>query len=96
MKKIVFLESKKIGYECLNYLYAKQQVLQYEIVGVLTNQRGEEVKKFCRDVSLKLIDNLDEYLKIDHVDIGISLQYHEILKKKHIHLHVALVITTYT
>ena len=33
---------------------------------------------------IKVLSNLNEYLDLEHVDIAISVQYHEILKKQHI------------
>lgn len=83
-KKIVFMGSKDIGYECLFHLYREKEKFGYAIVGVLTNNRGDRIKEFCRRFSIKIINGLDNYLEIPHVDIGLSVQYHEILKSKHI------------
>jgi len=84
VKNVVFLGSKQIGLACLKILYQHTQEYNYKIVGVLTNKRGTEILNFCDKKSIKVLSNLDEYLKIEKVDIAISVQYHEILKEEHI------------
>ena len=84
MKKVVFLGSKNIGYECLKHLYNNKNNLNVELIGVLTNVRGKKVIEYCRGKSIMVIDGLDKFLKINSCDIAISVQYHEILKKNHI------------
>ena len=84
MKKIVYLGSKGVGYACLKHLYDHQNSLSIELVGVLTNPRGEKIIEFCREKSIAIIDGLDEFINIESCDIAISVQYHKILKKEHI------------
>jgi methionyl-tRNA formyltransferase len=85
MKNVVFLGSKKIGLSCLKYLNEQSRSLGYNILGVLTNQRGQDVVEYAQKHNLKIINNLDEYLSLkETVDIAISVQYHQILKKEHI------------
>ncbi|RNC92266.1 MAG: hypothetical protein ED555_03985 [Allomuricauda sp.] len=84
MKKVVFLGAKKIGLECLKILHDKSEELSFEIVGVATNARGKEITEYAKENHIELIDGLDGYLNIPEVDITISVQYHEILKKQHI------------
>jgi len=84
VKKVVFLGAKNIGYKCLKHLYSSQENFDFKITGVLTNQRGNDILDFCNENSLKVYDSLEDLLKIDNFDIGISVQYHKILKKKHI------------
>lgn len=84
MKIVVFLGSKKIGYECLKHLYNNKNKFDVELIGVLTNIRGKDVIEYCKKKSIRVINSLDDYLKIDSCDIAISVQYHEILKKQHI------------
>ncbi len=85
MKNIVYLGAKAIGLECLKILEKNANRLDYKIIGVLTNNRGEEIKKYCETNKLPLIDSLEEYLNLtEKVDIAISVQYHKILKKEHI------------
>lgn len=89
--RVVFLGSKKIGLECLRILCELQEPLRIDIVGVLTNVRGAEMRDFCGAHSLPLLGSLEEYLSTPDVDIGISVQYHEILKKRHIE-HAKLIV----
>lgn len=84
MKKVVFLGSKFVGYECLKHLYDQRNRLDLELIAVLTNIRGEKIIEFCREKSITIIDNLDEFSNFESCDIAISVQYHKILKKKHI------------
>ena len=84
MKKVVFLGAKDIGYECLKRLYSFQKNFDFKIIGVLTNQRGKDIINFCNEHSVNVHNSLEDLLKIDDFDIGISVQYHKILKKKHI------------
>jgi methionyl-tRNA formyltransferase len=84
MKNVVFLGAKKIGYECLKILNSCSKEVDYKIVGVLTNNRGENIKQYCVKEGIPLLNSLSEYLELNTVDIAISIQYHEILKKEHI------------
>lgn len=88
-KKIIFMGSRPIGYHCLKYLLDNKKTLDIEVMGVLT----EECKRFDKKLSLdglakkndiKVMPNLGRYLKIKDFDILISVQYHEILKTRHI------------
>jgi len=81
---VVFLGSKEIGLECLKILNENQQKLNYKIIGVLTNNRGKSIQEYSYENNLRIIDSLDEYLSLEEVDIAISIQYHQILKEKHI------------
>lgn len=83
-KNVVILCSKKIGLECLKILFLKQQSMSFNIVGVLTNERGEEIIDYCNINNLRIIHNLQEYRSINDIDIAISVQYHKILKQKDI------------
>jgi len=84
MKQVVFLGSKEIGLKCLDILNQKSKDLNYEIAGVLTNSRGKKIIDFCKNNNIRLISSLNEYLNLPKVDLAISVQYHEILKKIHI------------
>ena len=84
MKKIVFMGAKAIGFRCLQCLYEQQSALEYEIVGVLTNERGKEIKSFCHAYGLPLLKTLDDYLSLSKVDIALSVQYDQILRPCHI------------
>lgn len=83
-KKIFFLGSKKIGLECLKILHKNQNKLNYEIVGVLTNIKSENIKKYSLKNNIKLCNSLEEFLNLDEVDITISVQFDKILNLDHI------------
>lgn len=89
MKKVVFMGSKPIGYNSLLFLIEKRKEYGIDIVAVLTNDnrrfdRRLSVNKLCEEKNIKVIDSLEDYLKLERVDILISVQYHEILKRAHI------------
>lgn len=86
MKKIIFLGSKPIGYECLSYLISQQQTLNIEIAGILTQQRTEfgsrhNLVSLANEHNIPVLNNLTE---LPECDILYSVQYHEILKAEHI------------
>jgi len=86
MKNVVFLGSKKIGLDCLQYLLEQEKSLNYNLIGILTNTRGKDIMKYAKSNGIRVIKDLDEYLALkEDIDIAISIQYHLILKKKHIH-----------
>ena len=82
IKNVVMLCSKKIGLECLKILFLEQQSMSFNIVGVLTNERGDEIIDFCNANNLRIIHSLEEYRSIRDIDIAISVQYHKILKQE--------------
>ena len=84
MKTIVYMGSKEIGYECLEYLFSKLDDFNANIICVLTNERGDKIKDFCRLHNIELIDGLYNFLNFRDPDFIISIQYHDILKKEHI------------
>ena len=84
MKTIVYMGSKEIGYECLEYLFSKLNDFNANIIGVLTNKKGDRIKDFCRLHNIELIDGLQKFINFINPDFIISIQYHEILKKEHI------------
>jgi methionyl-tRNA formyltransferase len=86
IKKIVFLGSKPIGYECLAYLIVQKDALNIEIAGVLTRARKEfgnehDLTELATTHSIPVIDNLEN---LPACDIIYSVQYHEIIKQQHI------------
>ena len=84
MKRIVFLGSKEIGFECLKILYSYKQKFEYSIIGTLTNHRGSQIEQFCIKKNIPILNSLDEYLSLENIDIAISVQYDKILKPCHI------------
>lgn len=83
-KKVVFFGTKKIGLECLKILNHQQTKFNYEIIGILTNNKSENIKNYSLKHKLNLLNSLDSYLSLDKVDILISVQYHKILSLSHI------------
>ena len=82
---IAFLGAKDIGLRCLEILQDFcSKTSDHTIVGVLTNGRGESIREFCRVQNIYEIKSLNEFLTFENVDLLISVQYHEILKKAHI------------
>ncbi|EAY31990.1 formyltransferase family protein [Microscilla marina] len=89
MKKVVFLGSKPIGFFCLKCLIENQTNHNFEIIGVLTNNNkrfGEayDIPALAQQHNIQVLPSLDELLNLPNVDIIISIQYHQILKKQHI------------
>lgn len=82
--------TKAIGKDCLEYLISQKENLGLEIVGVLTNQRqlgqvtNGTVRSLAVEKGIRVLSNLQEFLELSEVDFVISVQYHEILKAKHI------------
>jgi len=81
--------TKEIGAYCLSHLINSQQELEIDIIGVLTNDRklGSDelsVSQLAVQNGINNLNNLKEFLALDDVDIVISVQYHEILKKIHL------------
>ena len=81
--------TKEIGASCLSHLINSQQELETDIIGVLTNDRklGSDelsVSQLAVQNGINILNNLKEFLALDDVDIVISVQYHEILKKIHL------------
>ena len=84
MKKVIFLGAKNIGASCFEYLIENKNLLQIEIIGVLTNKRGGKILELAKNNSIKILNSLDDYLMLKTVDLAVSVQYHEILKKRHL------------
>jgi len=85
-KKIVFLGSKPVGYECLAHLIEQKDALDIEIIGLLTRSRKEfgnahDLNELANDHNIPLIDDLKD---LPECDIMYSVQYHQVLKQEHI------------
>ena len=85
MRDIFFMGSKDVGcqilIELINFVNCNPG---YRIVGVLTNMHGNAIKKLAEDSNLTIFKSLDMYSKLNNVDVNISVQYHEILRKMHL------------
>ncbi len=85
-KRVIFLGSKPIGYQCLQYLLQERAALDVEIAGVIANKRtefgsAEDPGQLAVENNISLYNHLDE---LPECDIIYSVQYHEILKQQHI------------
>jgi len=86
LKKIIYLGSKPIGYECLEWMIGQREELHFEITGVLTQSRREfggahVLEALAAKHGIPLIDHPDN---IPACDILYSVQYHRILNQQHI------------
>ena len=85
--RVVFLGSKPIGYQCLQYLIAQKEALDIEIVGLRTRIRkefgeaGSDLAALANEAGIPLLSSLDV---IPECDLIYSVQHHELLKAKHI------------
>ncbi len=82
MKKITFLGSKKIGWDCFSYLLENLSELDIEIVQVGTNlSRNDEYKdnflEYSSRTSTSIVSDTDDIFL--ETDIIFSVQYHHIL-----------------
>src|SRR6187549_480960 len=85
-KKVVFLGSKPIGYECLSYLLSQKEALHIEIAGILTRARkefgdGHDLTELAAAHNIPVLNSLDD---LPECDIIYSVQYHQLLKAEHI------------
>lgn len=85
-KRIVFLGSKPIGYDCFQYLIQKKEELKIDIIGLGTQERKEfdlqkDLKQLAIENGIPVIEKLEE---LPECDIIYSVQYHLILKSNHI------------
>lgn len=88
-KRIVFLGSKRIGYECLSYLLKNNRQIQADVVAIFGNNSSNLSRTYDLDLLAKkynvpFFKDLDDILALDDIDIIISIQYHKILKTKHL------------
>ncbi|WP_118949897.1 formyltransferase family protein [Taibaiella helva] len=85
--RIVFLGSKPIGYQCLQYLLEKKDALDVALVGVRTRMRkefgaeGNDLAALAAQHGIPLLQSLDE---LPECDIIYSVQHHELLQAAHI------------
>jgi len=88
-QSVYFLGTKEIGVRCLKYLIDNHHNKDVTILGVLTNSRRlggsqESVSEIAKENNLKIIETLEDFEKSPNADFIISVQYHKILKQKHI------------
>jgi len=81
--------SKAIGAHCLNYILQEQSNLDLEVVALFTNnrqlnQQEQSVTGIASKHNIPTYSSLNELEEHEQVDFILSVQYHEILKPKHI------------
>lgn len=87
MQTIVFLGSKPIGYHCLLFLLKNNTTLNSKVIAVATNHKNnleqakESVGSLARQYQIPLINTLNSLPTCDFI---ISVQYHKVLREKHI------------
>jgi methionyl-tRNA formyltransferase len=89
MKNVIFLGSKPIGYNCLNFLIKNKNKLNIKIKGVLSNDntRFDEalsIKTLASINDIVFFEKLNDILVLNDIDFILSVQYHLILKRNHI------------
>lgn len=85
-KKVIFLGSKPIGYDCLAYLVSQRSTLKVEIAGILTHARREfgnakDLGTLAEEYHIPVLDSIND---MPECDIIYSVQHHELLKQEHI------------
>lgn len=90
MKRVAFLGSKEIGFECLKFLIENQQALNIKLVAVLSNEKpnalgsSHSLSKLAEGIC-PILKHPDELVTLNEkIDVLISVQYHLILKEKHL------------
>lgn len=83
---LIFLGSKPIGYECLEYLISQQKALNFRIAGILTQARKEfnsafDLTVLAKENGVPVLNGLEA---LPDCDILYSVQYHELLKAEDI------------
>jgi len=87
---IIFLGSKAIGYDCLAFLLENQEALKIEIIAALVKadhllaDENKNILHLCEENDLVVLPSLDYLLDYEYPDYLISVQYHKILKPKHL------------
>lgn len=84
--KIVFLGSKPIGYDCLQFLIENKDIFNIEISAVGTQTRKEfdpekNLGLLAEQHGIPCLDSLD---KLPECDIIYSVQHHQLLRQQHL------------
>lgn len=84
--KIAVLLAKEIGWQALEFLLSIQKEWNLEFVALLTNQQADnpsnvKIINLGKKQAIPILQSLDDLPSCDYI---ISVQYHEILKEKHI------------
>ena len=79
-KRVAYLGAKSIGADCFRALLSEP----VDIVGVWTNQRGRALRTLAEAAQVQVFDDLEALSEIGALDLLFSVQYHEILRARHI------------
>lgn len=87
--KVVFMGGKEIGYHCLNTLLQQGAAHNVEVTAVLASGRmlfepELSITELCAAHNVPVLSGLDALLEHPKPDFIVSVQYHEILKPRHI------------
>lgn len=96
-KRVLFLGAKKVGYACLEYLLQHRVELGIDLIGVLTNDNvkvdaGHSVSQLASSHGIPVIPGLARLTEAHRCEVLISVQYHEILRRKHIDLATEIAV----
>jgi methionyl-tRNA formyltransferase len=85
-KRIVFLGSKPIGFQCFQFLLENSATLNCEVIGLLTQSRKEfdatyDLVELAQKFQVPIMEDLDQ---LPECDILYSVQYHKLLTATHI------------
>jgi len=89
-KTVIFLGSKEIGYDCLKHLLDNSEMLNIEVIAALVKadhvlgDSEKNILHLCEEHDLMVLPNLGYLLDYEFPDFLISVQYHKILKQKHL------------
>jgi len=88
-KTVIFLGSKGIGYDCLKHLLDNQSALNVEVIAALVKAdhvlgQKKNILHLCEENDLMVLPSLDYLLDYEFPDFLFSVQYHKILKQKHL------------
>lgn len=86
---VVFMGGKEIGYHCLNHLLLQGAELEVEVTAVLSSGRmlfepDLSIEALCEAHGIPVLASLEDFLEHPEPDFIVSVQYHEILKARHI------------
>ncbi|HEV9037519.1 MAG TPA: formyltransferase family protein [Puia sp.] len=85
MKRIAFLGAKGIGLECLKILDAKNFPIAALFTDLTRNKEAnQKLIDFAKERNIPVYEDLEAILSLPGFDYIISIQYHKILKGKHI------------
>ncbi len=88
-KRVIFMGSKMIGFNCLEYLLLNQLSFDVEIQAIFSKKLNQhnnsfDFRQLSEKYNIPLYRSVKELNKLDSADFIISVQHHEILKEQHL------------